>query len=99
MILKILRLLILVNQISLTYYSPSFIPDINFPKSSILAVAGKIPATLPSFIIAILSLMPMIESGAGLNFGMPLGIEAGLLDSLLSIELGFTGFVGFVFGQ
>ena len=29
--------------------------------------------------ILVLSLMPMIESGAGLNFGMPLGIEAGLL--------------------
>ena len=46
--------------------------------------------------ILVLSLMPMIESGAGLNFGMPLGIEAGLLGALLSIELGFSGFVGFV---
>ena len=45
--------------------------------------------------ILVLSLMPMIESGAGLNFGMPLGIEAGLLGSLISIELGFSGFVGF----
>ena len=26
---------------------------------------------------------------------MPLGIEAGLLGSLISIELGFSGFVGF----
>ena len=46
--------------------------------------------------ILVLSLMPMIESGAGLNFGMPLGIEAGLLGALLSIELGFSGFTGFV---
>lgn len=46
--------------------------------------------------ILVLSLMPMIESGAGLNFGMPLGIEAGLLGALLSIELGFTGFIGFI---
>ena len=46
--------------------------------------------------ILVLSLMPMIESGAGLNFGMPLGIEAGLLGALLSIELGFSGFIGFV---
>ena len=46
--------------------------------------------------ILVLSLMPMIESGAGLNFGMPLGIEAGLLGALLSIELGFSGFAGFV---
>ena len=46
--------------------------------------------------ILVLSLMPMIESGAGLNFGMPLGIEAGLLGALLSIELGFSGFIGFI---
>ena len=46
--------------------------------------------------ILVLSLMPMIESGAGLNFGMPLGIEAGLLGALLSIELGFSGFTGFI---
>ena len=45
--------------------------------------------------ILVLSLMPMIESGAGLNFGMHLGIEEGLLGSLISIELGFSGFVGF----
>lgn len=45
--------------------------------------------------ILVLSLMPMIESGAGLNFGMPLGIEAGLLGALLSIEFGFSGFIGF----
>ena len=46
--------------------------------------------------ILVLSLMPMIESGAGLNFGMPLGIEAGLLGALLSIEFGFSGFTGFI---
>lgn len=46
--------------------------------------------------ILVLSLMPMIESGAGLNFGMPLGIEAGLLGALLSIELEFSGFTGFI---
>ncbi|PID67301.1 MAG: ABC transporter [Fusobacteriales bacterium] len=45
--------------------------------------------------ILVLSLIPMIESGAGLNFGIPLGIEAGLLGVLLSLELGFTGLLGF----
>src|SRR3712207_7215483 len=45
--------------------------------------------------ILVLSLMPMIEAGAGLNFGMPLGIEAGLLGALISIQLGFEGGIGF----
>ncbi|MGL4868434.1 MAG: ABC transporter permease subunit, partial [Cetobacterium sp.] len=39
---------------------------------------------------------PMIQGGTGLNFGMPLGIEAGLLAAVISIELGFTGIFGFV---
>lgn len=45
--------------------------------------------------ILVLSLIPMIETGAGLNFGMPLGIEAGLLGALISIQLGLTGGFGF----
>lgn len=45
--------------------------------------------------ILVLSLMPMIEAGAGLNFGMPLGVEAGLLGALISIQLGLKGGVGF----
>src|SRR3712207_5406831 len=45
--------------------------------------------------ILVLSLMPMIEAGAGLNFGMPLGIEAGLLGALISIQLGLEGVLGF----
>ena len=46
--------------------------------------------------ILVLSLMPMIESGAGLNFGMPLGVEAGLLGALISLQFELTGFLGFV---
>ncbi|MGL5001228.1 MAG: ABC transporter permease subunit [Cetobacterium sp.] len=38
----------------------------------------------------------MIQGGTGLNFGMPLGIEAGLLGAVISIELGMTGMTGFV---
>lgn len=45
--------------------------------------------------ILVLSLMPMIESGTGLNFGMPLGVEAGLLGALISIQMGLTGGTGF----
>lgn len=45
--------------------------------------------------ILVLSLMPMIQSGTGLNFGMPVGIEAGLLGSLISLQLGINGLAGF----
>lgn len=47
-------------------------------------------------IILVLSLIPMIQGGTGLNFGMPLGVEAGLLGAVLSIELGLTGIGGFI---
>ena len=47
-------------------------------------------------IILVLSLIPMIQGGTGLNFGMPLGVEAGLLGAVLSIELGLTGLLGFL---
>lgn len=44
--------------------------------------------------ILVLSLIPMIKSGCGLNFGLQLGVIAGLLGAVTSIELGVTGFVG-----
>ncbi|MDO5111995.1 MAG: ABC transporter permease [Clostridia bacterium] len=46
--------------------------------------------------ILVLAMIPMIHSGCGLNFGLPLGIISGLLGATLSIELGFTGRMSFV---
>ena len=46
--------------------------------------------------IMVLAMVPMIHSGCGLNFGLPLGIISGLLGATLSIELGFTGPFSFV---
>lgn len=46
-------------------------------------------------VVLVLSLVPMIQAGTGLNFGMPLGVEAGLLGAVISIELGLTGIAGF----
>jgi simple sugar transport system permease protein len=46
--------------------------------------------------ILVLAMVPMIHSGCGLNFGLPLGIVSGLLGATLSIELGFTGVMSFV---
>jgi simple sugar transport system permease protein len=37
--------------------------------------------------IMVLALVPMIQSGCGLNFGLPLGIIAGLLGATISIEM------------
>ncbi len=41
--------------------------------------------------VLVLAMVPMVHSGCGLNFGIPLGILAGLLGATLSIQFGFTG--------
>ncbi len=46
--------------------------------------------------VLVLAMVPMIHSGCGLNFGLPLGIISGLLGATLSLEFGFTGFASFV---
>jgi simple sugar transport system permease protein len=46
--------------------------------------------------VLVLAMVPMIHSGCGLNFGLPLGIISGLLGGTISIELGFTGPMSFV---
>ncbi len=46
--------------------------------------------------ILVLAMVPMIQSGCGLNFGLPLGIIAGLLGAVTSIQIGVRGGFGFV---
>ena len=46
--------------------------------------------------VLVLAMVPMVLSGCGLNFGLPLGIIAGLLGATLSVQFGFTGVGGFV---
>ncbi len=46
--------------------------------------------------IMVLAMVPMIHSGCGLNFGLPLGIISGLLGGTLSIQFGFTGGLSFL---
>ena len=46
--------------------------------------------------VMVLAMVPMIHSGCGLNFGLPLGVISGLLGGTLSLELGFHGFMSFV---
>jgi simple sugar transport system permease protein len=46
--------------------------------------------------ILVLALVPMVQAGCGLNFGLPVGIIAGLLGSTLAMQLGLTGWFGFL---
>ncbi|MBQ8160638.1 MAG: ABC transporter permease [Clostridia bacterium] len=46
--------------------------------------------------ILVLAMVPMVHSGCGLNFGLPLGIISGLLGATLSMEFGFSGPMSFV---
>ena len=46
--------------------------------------------------IMVLAMVPMIQSGCGLNFGLSLGVLAGLLGSTISIETGLVGMAGFL---
>lgn len=42
-----------------------------------------------------LAMVPTIQAGVGLNFGLPLGIVCGLLGGMISLEMGLKGFAGF----
>jgi len=46
--------------------------------------------------VMVLAMVPMIRSGCGLNFGLPLGIIGGILGILISIEMELTGMSGFM---
>lgn len=46
--------------------------------------------------VMVLAMVPMIHSGCGLNFGLPLGIISGLLGAVISLECEFTGMMSFV---
>ncbi|QQY79297.1 simple sugar transport system permease protein [Keratinibaculum paraultunense] len=44
--------------------------------------------------VLVLSLVPMINVGAGRNFGLPIGISAGLLGMCIALEFRLKGWVG-----
>ena len=46
--------------------------------------------------ILVVSLIPMVNSGAGLNFGLPIGAVAGLLGMVVTANAGGRGLSGFV---
>jgi simple sugar transport system permease protein len=45
--------------------------------------------------VLVLSLIPMLNVGAGLNFGLPVGIIGGLLGMCVAVNFRMTGFYGF----
>ncbi len=44
--------------------------------------------------IMVLSMVPMIQSGCGLNFGVPVGLVAGMMGAVVSLEFNLTGMPG-----
>lgn len=46
--------------------------------------------------VMVLAMVPMIHSGCGLNFGLPLGIISGLLGATMAIQLEFHGLLCFL---
>lgn len=44
--------------------------------------------------IMVLSMIPMIQSGCGLNFGIPVGLIAGMLGAVISLEFNLVGLPG-----
>jgi simple sugar transport system permease protein len=46
--------------------------------------------------IMVLAMVPMIQSGCGLNFGLALGLVSGLLGATLSLQLELHGMLGFL---
>ena len=81
------RLIIGIFLLALFLICP--IVGVNF-QFAITDVIGRFGMNL----ILILSLVPMIQSGCGLNFGIPLGVAAGAFGTVCSIELRATGFPG-----
>ena len=46
--------------------------------------------------VLVLSLIPMLKCGIGMNFGMPIGISAGLVAMCIAIEFKIIGMKGFL---
>ena len=44
--------------------------------------------------IMVLSMVPMIQSGCGLNFGVPVGLISGMMGAVVSLEFNLTGMAG-----
>lgn len=65
-----------------------------------LSLSGQITNTLVRLGmngVLVLAMLPGIQCGISLNLGLPVGIIGGLIGGLLCIELGLSGWLGFLF--
>lgn len=84
---------------------PQVIISLFLAAMALLAVVIKIPLTgllhdslvrLVMNGVLVLSLVPMLRAGVGVNYGLPVGVSAGLLGMALTLELRLTGMMGFL---
>ncbi len=68
-----------------------------FVKVSIAASISDIFNRFGMNALLVLAMVPMIQSGCGLNFGLSLGVIAGLLGSTIAMQIGLTSWGG-IFG-
>jgi simple sugar transport system permease protein len=74
-----------------------FMMSVTFLVASSL-VSGLIGNTLVRFFmngVLVLSMVPMLNAGVGINYGLPIGIMAGLLGMCLAVNFHITGLSGF----
>ena len=45
--------------------------------------------------VLVLTMVPIMVCGAGMNFALPIGIICGLIGGLISLNMELTGFAGF----
>ncbi len=82
------RIIILLFLVSLFIAAP-------FVKVSIGASLSDIANRFGMNVLMVLAMVPMIQTGCGLNFGLSLGVIGGLLGSTLAMQLQLTGLLGF----
>ncbi|MDR2182799.1 MAG: ABC transporter permease [Clostridiales bacterium] len=83
------RIIILVTFILLFVLAGVF--GMNLP-----SFAGDVLRRWGMFGILVLAMVPAIQSGIGPNFGIPIGIVAGMVGAVLSIDMNHAGVFAFV---
>ena len=82
------RIIIFIFLVALLAMAPFVGVRLDASISDILARFGRNA-------IYVLALVPMVQSGCGLNFGLPVGIIAGLIGTAISLQYDIPGFWGF----
>lgn len=60
-------------------------------------MSGLLEESITKFVmngVMVLAMIPMINAGVGMNFGLPVGLVSGLIGMCISIEFRLTGLVG-----